>query len=181
MRGFARREFQLMLLRRMADFQPNLVEDAYGALGATRGDYLAANNRWQSMLRSKAAPRGHNLYLATLGPPDDQYGRAWGDVTLNVCTWRLPGLWPDLRWETLVGVANVVLDGRLVRASDEELPELPAPGAIAPWSCVVGDVLAQFPSARESDAHVPSRWHVEVDGVLLVFVHGLLQASAGQA
>ena len=30
MRGYARREFELMLLRRMADFQPEMVEDACG-------------------------------------------------------------------------------------------------------------------------------------------------------
>jgi hypothetical protein len=49
MRGFARREFQLMLLRRMADFQPELVARAYAKAGATRADYLAAHNRWQSL------------------------------------------------------------------------------------------------------------------------------------
>src|ERR1700754_2990992 len=72
MKGFARREFQLVLLRRMADFQRDLVEDAYTAIGLTRREYLAAHTRWQRMLRSRRAPRGIDLYRAVLGPPDTE-------------------------------------------------------------------------------------------------------------
>jgi hypothetical protein len=37
-RGFGRYEFELMLLRRMADFQPGLVTSALEQLGAGRAD-----------------------------------------------------------------------------------------------------------------------------------------------
>jgi hypothetical protein len=87
--GFARYEFQLMLLRRMADFQPELVAAACEELGASRARYLAAHTRWQRMLRSARGPRGIGLYRAVLGPEDDERTRRWGDSTLSVHTWRL--------------------------------------------------------------------------------------------
>ncbi len=180
MRGFARREFQLMLLRRMADFQPELVARAYASLHATRADYLAAHHRWQSLLRSGNAPEGLALYEAVLGPPDSEREEAVGDVTLTALSWPLTaGLWPDLRWELMVGFGGAVLNGWLVRATGTPVPSLPAVGLldqIAPWSCVVGDVLARLPTARQADPDVASRWFVIVGGQRLVFVHGLLQA-----
>jgi hypothetical protein len=175
--GFARREFQLMLLRRMADLQPDLVEAAYTELGATNRDYLAAHNRWQSMLRSRRAPRGLDLYHAVLGPADDERARRFGDVSLAAHTWALPGLWPDLRWEALVGTAGVVIHAWLVRAGDAPIPELPAPADMAPWSCVVGDVLYRFPEAAQFDPQVPSQWRLAVGGTRMTFVHGLLQLA----
>src|SRR5258705_6422307 len=102
MQRFARREFQLVLLRRMADFQPDLVTEAYRALGATHAEYMLAHNRWQTLRRSSRAPSGLPLYRAVLGPPDAQRIDEWGDVTTTACSWRLPGLWPDLRWEVVV-------------------------------------------------------------------------------
>ena len=179
MRGFARREFQLMLLRRMADYQPELVARAYGAIRATRADYLAAHNRWQSLLRSSRAPQGLALYEAVLGPPDAERQEAVGDVTLTTLTWPLTGgIWPDLRWELMVGFGGVVLNGWLVRAPDTAVPSLPAVDRldrIEPWSCVVGDVLSRYPAARQADPDVASRWLVFAGGQQLVFVHGLLQ------
>ena len=75
-----------MLLRRMADFQPLLVQDAYTSLGATHAEYMKAHNRWVFMLRSKKAPKGLPLYEAVLGPPDTQRVVPVGDaeVTLRV-------------------------------------------------------------------------------------------------
>jgi hypothetical protein len=167
-----------MLLRRMADFQPELVARAVEQLGATAADYRAAHNRWQSLLRARRAPRGLALLRAVLGPPDDQRAIEVGDVTVTSCSWGLAGLWPDLRWRALVGEADVVLDAALVRPA--EVPELPPVADLRPWSCVVGDALARLPGAREIDPDVPTRWLVEVDqnGVTwrLWFVHGLLQA-----
>jgi hypothetical protein len=179
MRGFARREFQLMLLRRMADFQPELVARAYAELRATRADFLAAHNRWQSLLRSSNAPQGLSLYEAVLGPPDAEREEAIGDVTLTALTWPLTGgIWPDLRWELMVGFGGVILNGWLVRAPDAPVPSLPGISQLdptEPWSCVVGDVLAQYPAARQADPDVASRWFVLAGGQRLVFVHGLLQ------
>jgi hypothetical protein len=113
-RGFARREFQLMLLRRMADFRPDLVEAGYANLGATRAEYLAAHNRWQFMLRSRTAPAGFDLYQATLGPPDNIGPESFGAATLSAYTWRLAGLWPGLCWEAMAGDGGVILHGCLV-------------------------------------------------------------------
>ena len=108
--GFARREFQLMLLRRTADFQPDLVEAAYAELGADRRAYMAAHTRWQTMLRSRRAPAGLDLYRAVLGPPDTERAERFGDVVLTLDS-GLGGLWPDLRWEVVVGTGGVVLNG----------------------------------------------------------------------
>jgi hypothetical protein len=169
MKGFARREFQLMLLRRMADFRPDLVAAAREELGASLAEYLRAHHRWQSMLRSTRAPRGLELYRAALGPPDAQRDIEFGDVTTVACSWRLPGLWPELRYEVVVGEAGVVLSGALVRA--EHSP----PEVLTPWSCVVADVVTRFPEARQVDPDVPSQWLVCLDQRELWFVHGLLQ------
>jgi hypothetical protein len=173
--GFARREFALMLLRRMADFQPELVIEAYGELEATHSRYMAAHNRWQSLLRSRRAPRGLALYRAVLGPPDGTEPRRVGDVTVTACAWRLPGLWPDLCWEAVVGHDDVVLHGWLVRARGEAVPAMPDPARLAPWSCVVGDVLHRFPDAIQVDPEVYSQWLVRLGSHELWFVHGLLQ------
>jgi hypothetical protein len=172
--GFARREFALTLLRRMADYQPELVRDAYTRLGATKADYLGAFNRWQTMLHSRRAPRGLDLLHAVLGPEDHLETVRLGDVTATVCHWRLP-LWPDLRWQAIVGARDVVIDSTLVRSPDAPPPELPEPEGLTPWSCVVADTLARWPDARQVDPEVPSRWLVETDRHRLWFTHGLLQ------
>jgi hypothetical protein len=176
-KGFARREFQLMLLRRMADLQPQLVEAARFELGASHAEYLAAHNRWQSMLHARRAPRGLSLYRAVLGPPDSERAERIGDVTVTACDWSLPGLWPDLRFEAIVGAAGVVLHGWLVRAAGCPAPEMGEPADLAPWSCVVGDVVARYPQALQADPDIPARWLVTVDGHRLWFVHGLLQLA----
>ncbi|MEV0719467.1 hypothetical protein [Asanoa sp. NPDC050611] len=174
MYGFARREFTLTLLRRMADYQPELVKDAYTRLGATKADYLKAFNRWQTMLHSRRAPGGLDLLHAVLGPEDHLEAVRLGDVTATVAHWRLP-LWPDLRWQAIVGAANVVIDSTLVRAHDAKAVRLPEPPALAPWSCVVADTLERWPEARQVNPDVPSRWLVETERHRLWFTHGLLQ------
>jgi len=180
MRGYGRREFELMLLRRMADYQPELVARACAELGATQAQYRAAHNRWQSMLRATRAPRGLALYAAVLGPPEDREAIEFGDVTVTACRWRLAALWPDLRWQALVGEADVVLEAALVRP--DAAPELPPVPELRPWTCVIGDVTRRWPDARQIDPDVPTRWLVEVDQPCatwrLWFVHGLLQLVA---
>ncbi len=181
MNGFARREFQLMLLRRMADFHPDLVADACLDLGASRQQYMAAHNRWQSLQRSRTAPRGLNLYEAVLGPADSRRSLAFGDVTLTAHSWRLP-LWPHLRWEALVGVDRAIVHGWLVRTVDAPVPTLPPPSQLLPWSCVVGDVQQRFPQARQVVPETATRWLVLVDDAggrqwRLTFVHGLFQIA----
>jgi hypothetical protein len=181
--GFARREFQLMLLRRMADFHPDLVADACLDLGASRKQYLDAHNRWQSLQRAKGAPRGLDLYQAVLGPADTLRSMELGDVTLTAHTWRLAGLWPELRWEALVGVNKAVAHAWLVRATDAPVPQLPPPSRLLAWSCVVSDVQQRFPAARQAVPETPTRWLIHLDDEQgqewqLTFVHGLLQISS---
>jgi len=166
--GFARKEFQLMLLRRMADFQPLLVESAIAELGATRAEYMRAHNRWQFLLHSRRAPKGLALQRAALGPPETSEDRRVGDVVVTAHSWRLPGLWPELRWEVVVGEADVVLHGWLVRASG-------APKALAPWGCVVNDVMLEDSGAQQIDPDVPTQWLVQSGQTQYWFVHGLLQ------
>ncbi len=155
-----------MLLRRMADFRPDLVEAAYTDLGATRAEYLAAHNRWQFMLRSRKAPSGLDLYLATLGPPDGIQARSSGVVDVTAYTWHVPKLWPELCWEATAGEGGVILHGWLVRATESPAPRR---HALTPWNCVVGDAVAAIPDARQVNPEVPSRWLVQAGGERLVF------------
>jgi len=167
-KGFARREFTLMLLRRMADLRPDLVEAALPEFGATRAEYLAAHNRWQSMLRSRTAPQGLSLLRAVLGPADAGRLIDVGDAELTSYIWRLDGLWPGLAWEAIVGHEGFVLRGWLVRPESATVD-------LQPWGCVVGDVLAAFPQARQVDPQTAAHWVVEVPDTSFRFVHGLLQ------
>jgi len=182
MRGYARREFQLTLLRRMADLQPDLVDAAREEMRASHMEYMAAFNRWQAMQFSRRAPSGMRLYRAVLGPAEDEHREAWGDLVVTVSHWPLPALWPDLRWQTYSDERGAVLNGWLVRAPGSPVPALPEPARLAPWSCVVGDVTARYPAARQAESDTPSRWLAEVvDGRgrswRLTFVYGLLHTT----
>jgi hypothetical protein len=175
--GFARREFQLMLLRRMADFQPELVEQAYPRLGATRAQYLAAHYRWQTMLHSTRAPKGLALYRAVLGPPERGRLLRAGDAEASTYSWPLTALWPDLRWQVIVGVQDVVMDGALVRSPDSSPPPLPRPALLRPWSCVLEDVLDRWPQAQPMLTDTPTHGLVLLGGRQLWFAHGLFQLT----
>jgi hypothetical protein len=160
MRGFATAEFQLVLLRRMADFQPELVEDTLDRIGATRGDLRAAHARWQSMLRSRAFPPGIAGYRAVLGPPAESLPKPVGAVTLTAHRWWLP-LWPGLQYEVVTGERGIALQEWLVRASDSPLPRFGTVAELTPWSAVVGDVAASFADVEHAEGDAPSRWAVE--------------------
>src|SRR3954464_10569224 len=99
-RGLARREFCLVLLRRMADVRPDLVADALAQLRASRGEAHAAHTRWQALQHSQRAPRGLSLRTAVLGPPEELEDRRFGDLDVQVRRWPLP-LWPHFYWEAL--------------------------------------------------------------------------------
>lgn len=179
MKGFARFEFQLMLLRRMADFQPDLVADALHRLDATRADLRAAHRRWQELQHSARFPHDLRRFTIALGPPDASRNLRFGEVVCVAHQWRLPVLWPDLVWEVVTDIEDTVLHEWLVRSSGGTSPALQDFSTLVPWSCVVGDVVAAHPEARQVDLQLNSRWGVvlEVDGVkqLATFVWGLLQ------
>ncbi|GJF34832.1 hypothetical protein KNE206_75320 [Kitasatospora sp. NE20-6] len=165
--GFATTEFQLVLLRRMADFRPELVEQAVDRLGSSRAAMREANKRWQAMLRSPRFPHGARRFAAVLGPPPTILPRRIGDLSCTVQQWPLP-LWPDLRFEILLGphggsppgdgpAGGPVWNEWLVRAEDAPRPAAATVADLAPWSCVVGDVAVAFPPAVLREGSAPTR------------------------
>ena len=173
MRGLARREFCLVLLRRMADLRPDLVAEALPRLGATRAEAHAAHTRWQALQHSPRAPRGLALRSAVLGPPEELEDRRFGDLDVQVRRWPLP-LWPHLYWEVLSGPGGSVLNEHLVR-----MPGSPVPPASASdlrvWEHVLDDVVG-LPGAASRDPGVVTRWEIRLPGgVRADFVWGLLQ------
>ena len=139
MRGLARREFCLVLLRRMADVRPDLVAEALPRLGASRAEAHAAHTRWQALQHSPRAPRGLDLRTAVLGPPDELEDRRFGDLDVQVRRWPLP-LWPHLYWEVLTGPGGSVLNEHLVRAPGSPVPPATA-GRLLVWEHVLDDVV----------------------------------------
>lgn len=164
--------FALVLLRRMADLQPGLVEEARDRVGATATDMRAANKRWQAMMRVPVA--GARRYLSALGPPDQEQPLHVRGQELIARSWRLP-LWPPLRWQVVATPGGMVVAAVLVRAPGSAVPVLGAPGELVPWSCVIDDVVSHFPQAHHVDPGVPGRHVVLLGGHHATFVHGLLQ------
>jgi hypothetical protein len=170
--GLARREFCLVLLRRMADTRPDLASGALVRLGSSRAEARAVHRRWQSLRHAAHAPRGLALTTAVLGPPADCDEHRIGDLPLVVRRWPLP-LWPHLRWEVVTGPGGTVLEEQLVRAPDSPVP--PADAGLRVWEHVVADVAA-LPGAVPVDPRVPTRLEVHLaDGRRAQFVWGLLQ------
>ncbi|WP_448626489.1 hypothetical protein [Geodermatophilus sp. URMC 64] len=173
MQGLARREFCLVLLRRMADVRPDLVAQALPRLGADRAQARAAHRRWQALHHAARAPRGLALRTAVLGPPDEAEDRRFGDLDVEVRRWPLP-LWPHLLWEVLSGPGGTVLNEHLVRAPGSPVPPAAA-GGLRAWEHVLDDVVG-LPGAVSVDPGVVTRWEIHLpDGVRAQFVWGLLQ------
>jgi hypothetical protein len=169
----ARREFCLVLLRRMADVRPDLVAAALPRLGATRAEAHAAHTRWQALQHSPRGPRGLGLRTAVLGPPEEREDRRFGDLDVQVRRWPLP-LWPHLYWEVLSGPGSTLLDEHLTRAPGSPVPPA-VPGDLRVWQHVLDDVVG-LPGARSVDPGVVPRWEVHLPGEIRAsFVWGLLQ------
>lgn len=173
MRGLARREFCLVLLRRMADVRPDLVAEALPRFGATRAEAHAAHTRWQALQHARRAPRGLVLRTAVLGPPEELEDRRVGDLDVQVRRWPLP-LWPHQWWEVLSGPGGSVLHEHLVRAPGSPVPPA-SPARLLVWQHTVDDVVGMR-GARSVDPGVVTRWEVHLPGdVRARFVCGLLQ------
>jgi hypothetical protein len=183
-------EFQLVLLRRMADYQPELVESARKSLGFSATDMRAVNAQWQRMLHSRYSRGPVGALRSVLGDPTATLQRRIGDLTCPALQWSLP-LWPSLRFEALTGPGGILLTEHLVRAPGSPRPTPRHLGDLRPWSCVLGDVAAAFGPLRHLEgsaptrdlalARVPDETADGVEGpgatVAFEFVYGLLQLA----
>ncbi|MFI2640002.1 hypothetical protein [Streptomyces sp. NPDC018610] len=178
-------DLQLVLLRRMADHNPELVADARRELGASLTDMREANKRWQAMVRS---PRGRSAaarYRSVLGPPESTAARRVGDLDCEARRWPLP-LWPELRFEVLAGPGGQVWNEWLVRAPGAPAPALRTVDDLAPWSCTVDEAARAFAPARPLEGTAPTRWGLAFTApdaedvrheVVAEFTWGLLQRT----
>ncbi|MFJ1645541.1 hypothetical protein [Streptomyces sp. NPDC088258] len=172
-------EFQLVLLRRMADHQPELVEDARRELGVSLATMREANRRWQAMTRSPRARGALSRYRSVLGAPEHTFRRRVGDLDCEALLWPVP-LWPRLRFEVTTGPSGAVWNEWLVRAPGAAGPEPRTPEELRPWSCTVDEVARAFPPARPMEGDAPTRLRLACtapDGGQRIaeFTWGLLQ------
>lgn len=186
-RPFTPRDFQLVLLRRMADHSPGPVEDARRALGASLADMREANRRWQAMVRSPRPRPALSGYRSVLGEPESRTPRRVGDLDCEAWQWPLP-LWPDLRFEVLTPAGGgAVWNAWLVRAPGAEPPALRTVEDLTPWSCTVDEAARAFAPARPLEGTAPTRWGLAFTApdaagvrreVVAEFTWGLLQRTA---
>ncbi|MEU9006880.1 hypothetical protein [Streptomyces sp. NPDC048551] len=176
--SFGPAAFQLVLLRRMADFQPDLAEAARLRLGATLAEQREANRRWQAMVRSPRARGALARYRSVLGPPESASRRTIGDLECEALLWALP-LWPELRFEVLAAPDGAVWNEWLVRAPGAPGPVLETAGDLRPWSATVDEVARAYAPVRPMEGTAPTRWRLAftASGRPLVaeFTYGLLQ------
>jgi hypothetical protein len=159
---FGRREFQLVLLRRMADHRPELVDAARAELGVSRAEMRDANRRWQAMVRGPRARGALARYRSVLGAPGSTASRTVGDLHCEALQWRLP-LWPGLRFEIMVAPGGAVWNEWLVRAPDAPGPDLRTAADLRPWACTVDEVARAFPPARPLEGSAPTRFRLSFD------------------
>lgn len=179
MNGFGEVEFQAVLLRRMQDFRPELVDRARGELGLSAATMRQVNADWQRLLRSRRAPDTLARTVAVLGPAASVRPLRVGELTCTLHRWPLP-LWPELRWEVVQADGGGVLQEWLVRPEGARPPALAPGGVLTPWQYVVGDLGRVVRDVRTLPSDAPSRWacaFTAPDGAprRAVFVHGLLQ------
>ena len=150
-------DFQLVLLRRMADHNPDLVEEARHELGISLSDMREANKRWQAMVRSPRSRGPLSRYRSILGDPESRTPRRIGDLDCEAWLWPVP-LWPDLRFEVLTAPTGAVWNEWLVRAPGAEGPGLRTLDDLTPWSCTVDEAARAFAPARPLEGTAPTRW-----------------------
>ncbi|MGI5482930.1 hypothetical protein [Streptomyces lavendofoliae] len=172
-------DFQLVLLRRMADHQPGRVEDARRELGVSLAEMREANRRWQAMIRSPRSRGALGRYRSVLGEPESRTRRAIGDLECDALLWPVP-LWPDLRFEVLAAPGGPVWNEWLVRAPGAAGPDLRTAADLRPWSCTVDEVARAFPPARPLEGSAPTRLRLAFappggEPCVAEFTWGLLQ------
>ncbi|WP_367041608.1 hypothetical protein [Streptomyces sp. Je 1-332] len=170
--AFTPLDFQLVLLRRMADHNPDLVEAARHELGASIAEMREANRRWQAMTRSSPSSRlrssrgdpnrsrgAVSRYRSVLGAPESTVTRQIGDLECEALLWPVP-LWPDLRFEVLRAPNGAVWNEWLIRAPGTPGPALRTLDDLAPWSCTVDEAARAFAPARPMEGTAPTRWRL---------------------
>ncbi|MFD5590890.1 hypothetical protein [Streptomyces griseorubiginosus] len=176
-------DFQLVLLRRMADHNPGPVEDARRVLGVSIAEMREANRRWQAMVRSPRARAAASRYRSVLGPPETVLTRTVGDLECEAWLWPVP-LWPDLRFEVLLAPTGAVWNEWLIRAPGARGPALRTLADLTPWSCTVDEAARAFAPARPLEGTAPTRWGLSFTApdeegvrreVVAEFTWGLLQ------
>ncbi|MEV8548519.1 hypothetical protein AB0L04_01525 [Streptomyces glaucescens] len=172
-------DFQLVLLRRMADHNPDLVADARRALGVSLTDMREANRRWQAMVRSPRGRTAAGRYRSVLGAPESRTPRRIGDLECEAWQWPVP-LWPDLRFEVLAGAGGAVWNEWLVRAPGAAAPALRTLADLTPWSCTIDEAARAFTPARPLQGTAPTRWGLVLTGpggeeAVAEFTWGLFQ------
>ncbi|CAL9571855.1 hypothetical protein [Streptomyces sp. Tu 3180] len=182
-------DFQLVLLRRMADLNPGPVEDARRALGVSPARMREANRRWQAMVRSPRSGPARSLTRvlgSVLGEPESRSPRRAGDLDCEAWQWPVP-LWPDLRFEVLTAPGGAVWNAWLVRAPGAAPPALRSLEDLTPWSCTVDEAARAFAPARPLEGTAPARWGLALTApdargerheVVAEFTWGLLQRTA---
>ncbi|MGC5035251.1 hypothetical protein ACPXCS_18235 [Streptomyces sp. DT190] len=179
-------DFQLVLLRRMADHNPGPVEDARHELGVSIAGMREANRRWQAMVRSPRSRTPLACYRSVLGEPESRAARRIGDLDCEAWLWPVP-LWPDLRFEVLTAPNGAVWNEWLVRAPGAPGPLLRALDDLTPWSCTVDEAARAFAPARPLQGSAPTRWALAFTApdargvrrdVVAEFTWGLLQRIA---
>ncbi|WP_320778114.1 hypothetical protein [Streptomyces sp. CRN 30] len=150
-------DFQLVLLRRMADHNPDLVADARRTLGVSIADMREANRRWQAMLRSPRPRAAAARYRSILGTPESVRARTVGDLECEALLWPVP-LWPDLRFEVTLAPNGAVWNEWLVRAPGAPGPEPRTLDDLTPWSCTVDEAARAFAPARPLEGTAPTRF-----------------------
>ncbi|MFJ7203210.1 hypothetical protein ACIQWR_06720 [Streptomyces sp. NPDC098789] len=183
---FGPEDFQLVLLRRMSDFQPELADRARIRLGASLAEQREANKRWQAMVRSPRARGALTRYRSVLGPAESVARRRIGDLECEALLWPVP-LWPDLRFEVLAAPDGAVWNEWLVRAPGAAGPALATLDDLLPWSATVDEVARAFAPARPMEGTAPTRWRLAFTGpdaagaprpCVAEFTYGLLQRIA---
>ncbi|MGW5850584.1 hypothetical protein ACWFQ8_21985 [Streptomyces sp. NPDC055254] len=178
---FGPASFQLVLLRRMADFQPALADEARHRLGASLAEQREANKRWQAMVRSPRSRGALARYRSVLGPPQATERRRIGDLECEALSWPVP-LWPDLCFEVLAAPDGAVWNEWLVRAPGAPGPVLESPADLAPWSATVDEVARAFAPVRPMEGTAPTRWRLAFTArgraCVAEFTYGLLQRVA---
>lgn len=173
--GFGVRQFELTLMHRMRDLNPERVEDALAEMHATRAELRAAHSQWTRMSYARGAPKGISALRMALGTPTYRGAKPAGSLTCELVRWSLPS-WPDLEFEALLGPGGELWNQWFIRPSGAARFAF---SAVKPWACVVGDVVSSFPGATQLEGSAPQHWSVDFthDGTphRARFIYGLLQ------